>query len=248
MGLTLRVANRQYWDYTSIGVNYNIEDFEITDVDTAYTNVRSGSYLSSSLEPYIAYDSRNHRFLPTEGMYHRASMEYAGEFLGGEIDFSKYQVESAFFFPLFWKVTGGAYAKGGYLDDRTEGTLDIDWERFYLGGIKSIRGFDKTDINATPEGATVDVGGSKFLQFNLEMIFPMQEEAGVYGVLFYDRGDVYAHGDAIDLGDQFSSTGFELRWNSPMGPIRLAYGVVIDGKTVKKSGDGQFDFSIGAFF
>ncbi|MCG8688958.1 MAG: outer membrane protein assembly factor BamA [Desulfobacterales bacterium] len=248
IGLTLRGAYRQFWDYTAIGVNYNIESFDINDVDTTETSVREGSHLTSSIEPYITYDSRNHRFLPTEGMYHRASIEYAGEFLGGEIDFTKYLAESAFFFPLFWEFTGGIYAKGGYLDDRTNGDPDIDWERFYLGGIKSIRGFDNTDINGSEEGDTIEVGGEKFVQFNIEMIFPIQEDAGVYGVLFYDRGDVYTDGEDIDFGEQFSSSGFELRWNSPMGPVRLAYGIVIEGQDVKDTGDGQFDFSIGAFF
>ena len=248
MGLTLRSAYRQFWDYTAIGINYNIEAFDISNVDKTRTDVREGSYLTSSIEPYIAYDSRNHRFLPTQGMYHRASVEYAGEFLGGDIDYTKYLAESAFFFPLFWSWSGGLYAKGGYLDDRTDGAIDIDWERFYLGGIKSVRGFDKTDINATPAGSSVERGGEKMIQFNAEMVFPIQRDAGVFGVLFYDRGDVYAYGDDIDLGDMFSSTGFELRWNSPMGPIRLAYGIVIDGKDVKSTGDGQFDFSIGAFF
>jgi outer membrane protein insertion porin family len=52
----------------------------------------------------------------------------------------------------------------------------------------------------------------------------------------------------IDLTDQFATVGFELRWNSPMGPIRLAYGIVVEGKDVMDTGDGQFDFSIGAFF
>lgn len=248
IGLTLRSAYRQFWDYTAIGLNYNIEDFEISNVQTANTNVTPGSYFTSSLEPYISYDSRNHYFIPTKGMYHRAGMEYAGEFLGGEIDFTRYDLESAIFFPLFWKFSGGLYAKGGYLDDRTNGNPDIDWERFYLGGINSIRGFDKYDINTTPAGSTIQRGGEKMLQFNAEMMFPIAQDAGVFGVFFYDRGDVYTYGDNIDLGDMFSSTGFELRWNSPMGPIRLAYGIVIDGKTVKKSGDGQFDFSIGAFF
>ena len=54
----------------------------------------------------------------------------------------------------------------------------------------------------------------------------------VYGVFFYDRGDVYNHGENIDFGDQFSSSGFELRWNSPMGPIRLAYGIRITSYNV----------------
>lgn len=247
-GLTLRAASRRFWDYTSIGLVYNIEKFDIDDVEEENTSVSEGSYLTSSIMPYISYDSRNHSFLPTEGMYHKLSVEYAGEILGGEIDFTKYLVESAAFFPLFWKFSVGLYAKGGYLDDRTDGDPDIDWERFYLGGINSIRGFDDTDINGTRDGSDIEVGGEMYCQFNIEMMFPIAEEQAVYGVLFYDRGDVYNHGENIDLGDQYSSSGFELRWNSPMGPIRLAYGIVLDGKDVKSTGDGQFDFSIGAFF
>ncbi len=248
MGLTLRGASRRFWDYTTIGLNYNIEKFDIDDVDSEHTSVTEGSYLTSSITPYISYDSRNHSFLPTTGMYHKLSIEYAGEFLGGEIDFTKYLVESAVFFPLFWKFSAGLYAKGGYLDDRTDGDPDIDWERFYLGGINSIRGFDNTDINGTRDGSPIEVGGESYCQFNIEMMFPIVEEQAVYGVFFYDRGDVYNHGENIDFGDQFSSSGFELRWNSPMGPIRLAYGIVIDGKDVKSTGDSEFDFSIGAFF
>ena len=248
MGLTLRSAYRGIWDYTSIGVNYNIEDFDISDVDSDNTNVDEGSFLTSSIEPYILYDSRNHYFIPSRGMYHRAGIEYAGEFLGGEIDFTKYSLESAIFFPLLWKLSGGLYAKGGYLDDRTSGNPDIDWERFYLGGIKSMRGFDTYDINTTPSGSSIQEGGDKYIQFNAEMVFPIQADAGVYGVVFYDRGDVYDTGDPIDLTDMYSSAGFELRWNSPMGPIRLAYGLVIEGKDAKDKGDGQFEFSIGAFF
>jgi len=247
-GLTLRAASRRFWDYTTIGLVYNIEKFDIDDVETENTPVLEGSYLTSSIMPYISYDSRNHSFLPTKGMYHKLSIEYAGEFLGGEIDFTKYLVESAVFFPLFWKFSAGIYAKGGYLDDRTDGDPDMDWERFYLGGINSIRGFDDTDINGTRDGSNIEVGGETYCQFNIEMIFPIAEEQAVYGVFFYDRGDVYNDGENIDLGDQFSSSGLELRWNFPMGPIRLAYGIGLDGKDVKSTGDGQFDFSIGAFF
>ena len=248
IGLTLRGAYRKFFDYTAIGVIYNIEKFEINEVEESYTAVTDGKYLTSSITPYISYDSRNHSFLPTEGMSHKLSVEYAGEFIGGEIDFTKYLLESAFFFPLFWNFSGGIYGKGGYLDDRTNGDPDIDWERFYLGGIKSIRGFDDTDINGTRDGSSIEVGGDRYLQFNVEVMFPIAKEQGVYGVFFYDRGDVYVDSDEVKLDDMYSSAGFELRWNSPMGPIRLAYGFVIDGKEVKDSGDSQFDFSIGAFF
>jgi outer membrane protein insertion porin family len=252
LGLTLRAGFRQFWDYTTVGIEYNIEDFEIYDVDSDYTSVTTGQYLTSSIKPYISYDSRNHYFLPTRGAINKFSIQYAGEFLGGEIDFTKYELESGIFFPLFWKFTGAAHAKFGYLDDRTGGNPDIDWERYYLGGINSIRGFDQYDINDTPEGSIIERGGEQSVLFNFELIFPIAEEMGVAGVIFYDRGDVYGASQGIDLLDQYSTTGFELRWNSPMGPIRLAYGIVLEGAAGgdfrRETGDGQFDFSIGAFF
>jgi outer membrane protein insertion porin family len=248
IGLTLRSSYRQLWDYTTIGVEYNVEDFEVENVETQYTSVTEGDFFTASIKPYISYDSRNHYFLPTEGVFSKVSLQYAGEFMGGDIDYTRYLAEGGFWIPLFWKFTGAFHMEGGYLDDRTNGQIDIDWERFYLGGINSVRGFDKYDINTREPGQSILRGGEKYVQFNAELIFPLQEEQGVAGVLFYDRGDVYRTNESIDLAKQYSSAGFELRWNSPMGPIRLAYGFVVEGQDEFKTGDGQFDFSIGAFF
>ncbi|MBU1340778.1 MAG: outer membrane protein assembly factor BamA [Proteobacteria bacterium] len=247
LGLKLTLAYKLR-DYTTIGAQYNIEDFSITNVKTASTNMTPGSFLTSSIKPFIQYDSRNDLFLPTQGAKHNFSIEYAGEFLGGDIDYTKYFAETSVFFPLFWKFTGGLHAEAGYLDDRSSDAIDIDYIRFYLGGIHSIRGFDKYDISGRRDGDSRQRGGEKFVQFNAEMTFPITEKYKVVGVLFYDRGDVYRTSENIDLGDQFSSIGAGFRWASPVGPLRVEYGWVIDGKNVKKTGDGQFEFSVGASF
>lgn len=246
LGLTLKLGYRLF-DYTSVGINYNIEDFEITDVQVAETNITPGSFLTSSIKPFLQYDSRDDFFLPTEGAKHKFSIEYAGEFLGGDIDYIKYIAETGVFFPLFWKFTGALHAEVGSLDDRSDSDIDIDFARFYLGGMNSVRGFDKFDINGTRDGGK-ERGGEKYLQFNAEMTFPLTEKYKVAVVLFYDRGDVYRASENFDLGDQFSSYGTGIRWNSPIGPLRVEYAWVIDGKNVKNSGDGQFEFSVGASF
>lgn len=235
-------------DYAVVGTKYKIEDFETSDVETENTYVTPGSFLLSSIQPFIRYDSRDDLLIPSEGMKHSFSIEYAGEFLGSDIDFTKYLAEAGIYFPLFWKFTMGLHAEGGYLDDRSAGSVDIDYERFYLGGINSIRGFDKTDINGSQPGDSRERGGEKYVQFNAEILFPITEEYRVAGVFFYDRGDVYRTSENIDLGDQFSSFGIGFRWNSPMGPLRIEYGWVIDGKKIKDTGDGQFEFSMGASF
>ncbi|MBU8848616.1 MAG: outer membrane protein assembly factor BamA [Desulfobacterales bacterium] len=246
-GLTLKLGYRLF-DYTTIGIIYNIEDFEITNIQADHTNMTPGSFLTGSIKPYIQYDSRDDFFLPTEGGKHKFSIEYAGEFLGGDIDYTKYLVETGIFFPLFWKFTGALHAEAGYLDDRSSNDIDIDYIRFYLGGMNSVRGFDKFDISGKRDGDVRDRGGEQYVQFNAEVTFPFTEKYKVACVFFYDRGDVYRTGEDIDLGDQFSSFGTGIRWNSPIGPLRLEYAWVIDGKDVKKSGDGQFEFSVGASF
>ncbi|MBU8910968.1 MAG: BamA/TamA family outer membrane protein, partial [Desulfobacterales bacterium] len=246
-GLTLKLGYRLF-DYTAIGIQYNIEDFEITNVQADFTNMTPGSFLTSSIRPYIQYDSRDDFFLPTEGGKHKFSIEYAGEFLGGDIDYTKYLVETGIFFPLFWKFTGALHAEAGYLDDRSSNDIDIDYIKFYLGGMNSVRGFDKFDISGKRDGDVKDRGGEQYVQFNAEVTFPFTEKYKVAGVFFYDRGDVYRTSENIDLGDQFSSFGTGIRWNSPVGPLRIEYAWVIDGKDVKKSGDGKFEFSVGASF
>jgi outer membrane protein insertion porin family len=236
------------FDYTRVGFNYNIEDFEITNVQSFYTNMTPGSFLTSNIKPYIVYDSRNHFFIPTEGWRHSFSIEYASEAFGSDIEYTKFLIESSVWFPLFWKFTGGLHAEGGYIDDRTTDKINMDYIKFYLGGMNSIRGFDNFDIGGTRPGDLKEVGGEKFCQFNAEMTVPLTEKYQLVGVLFYDRGDVYRDGESIDLADQFSSAGLGIRWNSPLGPLRLEYGWIIDGKNIRQKGDGRFAFSIGGFF
>ncbi len=247
IGMTLMLGYKLF-DYTKIGANYNIEDFTISDVQPTYTNMTPGSFLTSSIKPYIVYDSRNDIFLPTEGFKHSFSVEYAGAVLGGEIDYTKYLAETAVYFPLFWKFTGALHAEGGYFDDRTNSIINVDYAKFYLGGMNSIRGFSKFDISGKRPGDIKEIGGEKYVQMNAEITFPLTEKYKLVGVFFYDRGDVYRTSESIDFADQFSSIGTGIRWNSPLGPLRVEYGWVIDGKDVKDTGDGEFAFSVGASF
>jgi len=78
-----------------------------------------------------------------------------------------------------------------------------------------------------------------------EYTFPLIKEAGVKGVLFYDAGNA-----ADGVNDTFSnflcSYGFGIRWFSPIGPLRLEYGIPLNPRDFDKS--GKIEFSIGSFF
>ena len=235
------------FENTRIGIIYRYEDFTIDDVDELYTTVDAGHYLTTSMTPSISYDSRDRAFCPRKGIFSKFSVEYADDILGGDISFTKTTIEAGFYIPIFWKVTWVIHGESGYLDDRTDGFPDIDYERFYLGGINSIRGFRSRDIYAIKVNGE-ERGGEKFVQLNLELTFPIVEDQGISGVFFYDQGDVFLDKQTVTLSDNYSSFGLGIRWNSPMGPMRLEYGIVNNGKEIEETGKGRFQFTVGARF
>ena len=203
----------------------------------------AGEHTTSSITPAIRYDSRDKAFNPTEGSNNIISVEYAG--LGGDVGFTKYQGEAGRYFPLFWSTVGFLHAKAGYVEQH-EGALLPPWDRFYLGGINSLRGFSWDELSPRDEYGYA-YGGNKFVQFNVEYIFPLIKDIGLMGVTFFDTGNLYDDDEDIDLGDLRQTTGFGVRWYSPLGPIRLEYGFIID-PLPGESTSGRFEFSMGQAF
>jgi outer membrane protein insertion porin family len=199
--------------------------------------------VTNSVTTNLSYDSRNRPFGPTKGQDHRLTVEYAG--FGGDIQFVKSIGELGWYLPLVEGLTGFIHAKGGYGRESDDGVWP-DYERFFLGGINSLRGFDEDDLSPKDENGN-EIGGDKFVQFNFELIFPLLREAGLDGVVFIDTGNVEAEDARLDLGDLRASAGFEFRWNSPIGPIRLAYGYILDPQPTDKN-HSQWEFSMGAAF
>ena len=234
------------FDYTRLYMSYKYEDATIDDItEDASKSIKEleGDNTESSVSATIRYDSRDQVFNPTEGQNHSLTVQYAG--LGGDIGFTKYELELGLYVPLFWDTVGFIHTEGGYIDD-VSGKLLPDYEKFYLGGIDSIRGFDWRGIFITDEDGA-KTGGYKFVQLNLEYIFPLVKKAGLVGVVFYDTGNVFDKDESIDLGSLRQSAGAGFRWYSPLGPIRLEYGYILDRKDTDED-SGQWEFSMGAAF
>ena len=207
--------------------------------------------VTSSISASLVYDSRDNVMNPTRGAKNSLTIENAGGIFGGDVAFTKYTAELGWYIPLFWKTVGFVHSEGGYVHENANGYLP-DYERFYLGGINSLRGFDWRDISIVEtdaEGRIIDErGGDKFVQGNLEFLFPMfGAQLGLVGLLFYDTGNVYDKGENIDLGDLRKSVGFGIRWYSPMGPIRLERGYILHPREGEDS-SGRWEFSMGTAF
>ncbi len=231
------------FDYTRGYVTYAYDVSEVDDVSPDYTyQIEEGRYTESSITTSIVYDSRDRAIFPSEGSRHMLSVQYAG--LGGNVGYVKTTTELGKYFPLFWDTVGFLHAEGGYVE-KTGGKYLPDYEKFYLGGINSLRGFDWRDVSVRDADGN-RIGGEQFVQFNAEFIFPLISKTGLRGVVFYDTGNVFSKDESVDLGNLRESAGFGIRWYSPLGPIRLERGYILD----KKEGedDGRWEFAIGGAF
>ena len=82
--------------------------------------------------------------------------------------------------------------------------------------------------------------------YNFEYRFPLIKDAGVLGLFFMDIGNVYTKDDSYSFSDIKKSVGTGIRWYSPLGPLRLEYGKVLNHEEDEPS--GNWEFSIGGMF
>jgi outer membrane protein insertion porin family len=230
---------RAYVSYTyDISDIYNIEDDASSSVEDM-----EGKHTTSSVKTSLVYDSRDSFFNPTEGSEHRITFQYAG--IGGDIAFTKSVGETGWYIPFLGDTVLFFHAKAGYVWESSKGKLP-DYELFYLGGMNSVRGFDWQGIHCN-EGDD-EMGGHKFVQGNVELLIPLAKKAGLMGVLFFDTGNVYNKDEDIRIDELHlrESAGFGIRWYSPLGPMRLERGYILDpDEEAGETSGGDWEFTIG---
>ena len=245
IGFKLRLGYPLF-DYTrgNLTYNYDLADIHNVEDDASNTIKRdAGENIKSSITARFRYDSRDNLFHPTGGSMHSLSYEFAG--LGGNVGFNKIIGETGWYFPLLWQTIGVLHAKSGYAKE-IEGKTLPDYEKFYMVGIDALRGFERDDLSPRDKDGN-EIGGNKFVQFNAEVRFPLVPQAGVYGVTFFDTGDIWSEDEDVDLANLRESAGLGVRWLSPMGPVRLEYGWILDPKETDAA-SGNWEFSMASAF
>ena len=266
LGLDLFNWRREYDDYTkdSMGggvrfghpffekwyvyYGYSIDDTTLSDIaDNASQVIRDSEdiKLTSAVHLRFLRDTRNNRFIPESGSRNSISVRHAGGWLGGDADFTKLEGSSSWYFPMFWKTVFHAKGAIGQIFADEDRKLPV-YERFYLGGMNSIRGFPAVSISPRDPVTNEKIGGDKMWYANLAVQFPLLEQAGLHGEVFTDFGNVYALEDNWDFGEFKKTAGIGFMWMSPMGPIRLAWGYNLDQQDGEDS--SNWDFTMGGSF
>ena len=103
--------------------------------------------LVSKLGLFFAYDTRNHALMPSRGQRTQVNADIAGGPLSGDTEMYRLEVETAYYYPGFteghvWEVVG----KVGVVDTFGDSRRVPYFDRFFLGGGYSLRGYDYRDI------------------------------------------------------------------------------------------------------
>ncbi len=203
----------------------------------------------------------DHPIFPFSGTSYTATMEFAG--VGGDTRFWKPILEGIWYIPHTRRTTIGIRTQYQYIASGNPDILPV-FERLWLGGEFSVRGFDirrigpsVSDLNpeVSPEsfqGRTI-IGGNKSVLFNAEYQISIAQP--VRFVFFYDTGQVQDFGQNFAMDDFKTSTGAELRFFMPVlnVPFRLIYawnpqrdGVYDDQFRPQK--ETTFRFAVGTTF
>ncbi len=237
---------KKFDDYTFGWSFYRYDDAEISDIDydVAYEiRAMEGRYVTSSIGFGIRRNSTNRARNPNKGSINSFSFEYAG--LGGDNEYNKYLAQSCWFFALPKDAVFKVQGRWGYLQERGGKIIPV-YERFFLGGIDTVRGFDYQEISPRDPVTGDEIGGEKMMVYNFEYIFPVSKDQSILGLFFIDAGDVRAKGESWTFSGMRKSAGLGVRWQSPMGPIRIEWGYNLD----KQEGDrsSKLEFSMGTTF
>lgn len=236
------------WRDLRASLKYRYEKAKVTDVSDDAAQIiqdQEGTSTTSSVTAGLRWDSRDKFFLTTRGSVHSFSIEQAGTPFGGSNSFTRYLASTGWYFPLFWGTVGYVSGEGGYITENAKNGLPL-YEKFYLGGINSLRGFQRYSVSPKDPATGDQIGGTKMWVFTVEYEFPIIPKAGLHGVVFYDTGNVYADDDTWDINNMRSDAGLGIRWLSPMGPLRVEWGVNLSPEPGEDS--NVFDFALGGTF
>jgi outer membrane protein insertion porin family len=227
---------------------YSIDNTELSDVsEYAAQSIKDSMNIkiTSAVHARLVRDTRNKQFIPDSGSKNSVSIRHAGGILGGDAEFTKVEGSTSWYFPIFWKSV--FHVKGSIGEAFADNDLKLPvYERYYLGGMNSIRGFSSASISPLDPVTGDKVGGDKMWYSTLAIQFPLVEDAGLHGEIFTDLGNVYAVEDNWDFSDYKHTVGVGFLWMSPMGPIRMAWGYNVDQQPGEDS--SNWDFTMGGAF
>ncbi len=231
-------------EFLTLSGLYRLEEVTISNIaDDATEDLKKeeGRRLNSVIEFALIRDTRDNVFEPTRGSRNVLDLAFAG--LGGDTRYYRIVGESAWFIPLpVFNWVLGVRGLAGYI--RGWGGEEVPiFERFFLGGVNTLRGQRTRSVGPRDARGEV-IGGDSELLFSTELLIPIIPRLRL--ALFFDAGNAYGFGQDFDPTDLRMGAGVGVRFFSPLGPLRLDFGYNLDREDREKA--YQIHFAVGSPF
>jgi outer membrane protein insertion porin family len=254
-------------DFTRMFTSYSYEEVRVEELNPIFLDPvvlsrnpflrdslligQGGRRTVSKVTPSIVTNTVDNPIFPSNGRRYTAVVELAG--LGGNTSFYKPRVEGVWFIPHTRRTSFGFRAEVEYIGEYGSTKQLPIFEKLFLGGGFSVRGYDIRSIGPRDAETGLVLGGNKSVLFNAEYLITIAQPVRL--VFFYDAGQVLDKGQKFNSNDFITSTGAEVRFFMPVlnVPFRLimAYNPQRDGvldNNLRPEKAFKFRFDVGSTF
>jgi len=241
-GAVLQLSTKSSLNLTYL-LSFNIENVDLYDVKVSeyLISPEDRAVNLTSLSSTMVMDYRNDPFNPKNGFFLSSSIKWANNLLGSTESFLKGYFQGSFYFPVLEDIVFALGFRLGVSQVFDENKLLPPSERFFAGGSNTLRAYSLDSVGPIDEETGYPIGGNAMLIANAEIRFPIFGSLGM--VLFYDAGSVFEHSNDISIKNLAKSVGIGARFNTPVGPLRVDFGVNPDDYS-----QNQIYISIGHTF
>lgn len=227
-----------------LSVRFRNENIRAHTPDSEVLNRSTRSILFA-----VGRDTRDYRtslYDPMGGSSNSLSYEYSGGFLGADNEFQKYTADTSWFFNPWWNHVFAIHARAGYMVSKSTDSRDLFYERFYLGGVDTIRGYEDWEIYPDSDNPLREFGGNKVFFSNWE--YRVQVSPQLTTVAFFDIGQVWDESmpNVFNNINLKRGAGVEARLQMLGMLARFGWGYGFDRQN--REPQGKFYFTIGPGF
>ncbi len=202
--------------------------------------------VSSSVPLTIGWarDQRDSALVPTAGRYERINLDWGAL---GDSRYLRANLQAQQYIPISKRFTFAVNAEFGYGKGLSGRGFPI-FKNFYGGGLGTVRGFDQGSLGPVDVTGAY-IGGNRRLNINNELYLPVPgtgNDRTLRLFTYVDAGNVWGENEQLRLNSLRASAGVGLSWVSPVGPLKLSYGMPIRKKPEDRI--QRLQFQIGTAF
>ncbi len=240
-------------EYDGLRFSLNYENILIKTSDRSpqeirdFVAVNGDEYDEFTVNSTFTHDTRDRTVFATEGNLQRLRLEVAAP--GSDLDYYKLSYRNVLLFPFGERYALQLMGDVAYGDSYNKTTDLPFFEKYYAGGIRSVRGYRANSLGPLSVSTDDPFGGNFRTLASMEFFFPApfaKDNRSVRMGAFVDAGNVFKDVDDFDENELRASAGLSFEWLSPVGPLVFSLADTLNEKEEDRV--QQFQFSIGASF